>query len=100
MLVTHSSIVNWNLVVKILVVQTPNVHLKADLPSANVPPDTAEILTQIVFVILAVQIHVVSEAFLTIKRLLSLTTSNFPHFEIVYEELVFWSTKLNFDFVT
>ena len=61
MLVTHSWTVNWNLAVKILAVPTLNVHLKADLPSANVPPDTAEILTQIVFVILAVQIHVVSE---------------------------------------
>ena len=59
-LVIHLSIANWNLAVKILVEPMLNVNLKADLPSVNVPMDTVEILTPIVFVILAVQIPAVS----------------------------------------
>ena len=59
-LVIHLLIVNWNLAVKILVEPMLNVNLKADLPSVNVPMDTVEILTPIVFVILAVQIPAVS----------------------------------------
>ena len=59
-LVIHLSIANWNLAVKILVEPMPNVNLKADLPSVNVPMDTVAILTPIVFVILAVQIPAVS----------------------------------------
>ena len=59
-LVIHLLIVNWNLAVKILVEPMLNVNLKADLPYVNVPMDTVEILTPIVFVILAVQIPAVS----------------------------------------
>ena len=59
-LVIHLSIANWNLAVKTLVEPMLNVNLKADLPSVNVPMGTVEILTPIVFVILAVQIHAVS----------------------------------------
>ena len=59
-LVIHLSIANWNLAVKTLVEPMLNVNLKADLPSVNVPMGTVEILTPIVFVILAVQIPAVS----------------------------------------